>query len=76
MSGSFSPCGKPYFYLNIVPDGNLIVGLPIPVSNKINYKLSLLNLSLPDPASVVPKPEVQHLVPWVNRWPEVGRQAG
>ncbi len=32
--------------------------------------------SLPDPASVVPKPEVQQLDPGGNCWLEVGRQAG
>lgn len=32
--------------------------------------------NLPDPASVVPKPEVQHLDPGGNCWLKVGRQAG
>lgn len=32
--------------------------------------------SLPDPASVVPKPEVQHAVPGGNSWSKAGRQAG
>lgn len=43
------------------------------------YKLSCagsMKCFLPEPASVVPKPEVQHLVPWGKFLSTVGRQAG
>lgn len=45
---------------------------------KFNYTVSEVTTypSLPDPASVVPKPEVQHAVPGRNSWSKAGRQAG
>ena len=46
----------------------------------LNYMQIVICLSfkcpLPAPSSVVPKPEVQHSVPWRNCWSKPGRQAG
>lgn len=48
--------------------------------NNVIFKFTLPEVttypSLPDPASVVPKPEVQHAVPGRNSWSKAGRQAG